>query len=134
MAKWLVLLLLAAPILAQAAPDRVIYHVNTSRPDVQWKAISNLENLYLGTADNQIEVIMLLQGEAIDLISRVNQNRDLGIRLDELRQLGMRIEVDRDNYSQNLDQLGESDPPGVVDNIFTRIIELQRQGYHYLTP
>jgi intracellular sulfur oxidation DsrE/DsrF family protein len=131
----LALLLLVTPSAVLANPDRVIYHVNTSRPDVQWKAIGNLENLYLGAGDDQqIEVVMLLQGEAIDLISQVNQNRNLGLRLDELRQMGMRIEVGRGNYSEHRDQLATSNPPALVDNIFTRIIELQKQGYLYLAP
>jgi intracellular sulfur oxidation DsrE/DsrF family protein len=133
--RFLALILLFAPLaVAATSPDQIIYHINSKRSDVQWKAISNLENLYLGTTDSSIEVVVLLQGEAIDLIAEVNQNRDLGLRLEELRQLGMRIEVGRDNYLQHQSQMATSDPPSLVDNIFTRIIELQQQGYLYLTP
>lgn len=128
------LFLLLCPLIAWGAPDKIIYHLNSSRQDVQWKTISNLENLYLGTGDNQLEVIMLLQGEGIQLLNQANRNRDLGVRLDELRQLGMQIEVGERNYRQNAGDLAQDDPPEIVQNIFERIVDLQHRGFMYLAP
>jgi hypothetical protein len=47
---------------------------------------------------------------------------------------GVRIEVSRDNYLEHAGLLDERVKPVLVDNIFSRIIELQEQGYTYLTP
>jgi len=134
-AKWLLLianLLFATNLLA--APDKIVYHLNSGRPDVQWKAITNLENLLLGSADQSLDVKILLQGRGINLINKVNKNRDLGMRLEELISLGLQIEVSRDNYYKNRHTLDLGHPPQLVSNIFSRIIELQNQGYQYVTP
>ncbi len=135
MAKWLLLiasLLFATNLLA--APDKIVYHLNSGRSDVQWKTITNLENLFLGSVDQSLDVKILLQGPGINLIHKVNENRDLGMRLEELISLGLQIEVSRDNYYKNRHTLNLKHPPLLVRNIFSRIIELQNQGYQYVTP
>jgi intracellular sulfur oxidation DsrE/DsrF family protein len=134
-AKWLLLiasLLFATNLLA--APDKIVYHLNSGRSDVQWKTITNLENLFLGSVDQSLDVKILLQGPGINLIHKVNENRDLGMRLEELISLGLQIEVSRDNYYKNRHTLNLKHPPQLVSNIFSRIIELQNQGYQYVTP
>ncbi len=128
------LLLLLWCGMAQAAADKIVYHLNSDRPDIMWKAITNLENLYFGALQNPLEVRMLLQGDGISLLSKVNEKRDLGVRLDELRQLGLQVEVSEANYLSRQSELTTNPPPLRIDNIFVRIIELQKQGYHYLTP
>ncbi len=135
MVKWLILiasLLFTTNLLA--APSKIVYHLNSGRSDVQWKTITNLENLLLGSADQSMDVKILLQGAGINLINKVNENRDLGVRLDELISLGLQIEVSRDNYYKNRHILNLNHPPQLVSNIFSRIIELQNQGYQYVTP
>ncbi len=128
------LLLLLCCGTAQAAADKIVYHLNSDRPDIMWKAITNLENLYFGALQNPLEVRMLLQGDGISLLSKVNEKRDLGVRLEELRQLGLQVEVSEANYLSRQNELNTDPPPLRIDNIFVRIIELQEQGYHYLTP
>ncbi len=135
MAKWLLLiasLLFATSLLA--APDKIVYHLSSSRSDVQWKTITNLENLFLGSVDQSLDVKILLQGQGINLINKVNENRDLGMRLEELISLGLQIEVSRDNFYKNRHILDLKHPPQLVSNIFSRIIELQNKGYQYITP
>ncbi len=135
MVRWLTLcvsLLFATQI--QAAPDKILYHLNSGRSDVQWKTITNLENLFLGSQQDALDVKIILQGYGINLINKVNENRDLGIRLNELIDLGLQIEVGRDNYYKNRHELNLRHPPQLVSNIFSRIIELQKQGYQYVTP
>jgi intracellular sulfur oxidation DsrE/DsrF family protein len=134
-AKWLILiasLLFTTNLLA--APNKIVYHLNSGRSDVQWKTITNLENLFLGSEDQSLDVKILLQGNGINLINKVNENRDLGMRLDELISLGLEIEVSRDNYYKNRHILNLNNPPQLVSNIFSRIIELQNKGYQYVTP
>ncbi len=135
MAKCLLLiasLLFATNLLA--APDKIVYHLNSGRSDVQWKTITNLENLFLGSVDQSLDVKILLQGPGINLINKVNENRDLGMRLEELISLGLQIEVSRENYYKNRHTLNLNHPPKLVSNIFSRIIELQNKGYQYVTP
>lgn len=132
-----ILLLISGILLSSnllAAPEKIIYHLNTGRPDVQWKAITNLENLYLGSTEKEVKIKILLQGEGIDLINKENKNRDLGMRLAELINLGLEVEVGRNNYYQHRHILDLNNPPVLVNNIFSRIIELQKQGYQYVTP
>ena len=75
-----------------------------------------------------------MQGQGINLLNKVNENRDLGMRLDELRKLGLQIEVSRKNYYRNRHNIDLRHPPELVSNIFSRLIELQQAGYHYVTP
>jgi intracellular sulfur oxidation DsrE/DsrF family protein len=117
-----------------AAPQKILYHLSSGRSDVQWKTITNLENLFLGSQEHSLDVKMLLQGRGISLINKVNATRDIGIRLEELINLGLQIEVSRDNYYKNRRLLDLNHPPQLVGNIFSRIIELQKQGYQYVTP
>jgi intracellular sulfur oxidation DsrE/DsrF family protein len=135
-AKWLLLIssLLFTTNLLAASPDKILYHLNSGRSDVQWKTITNLENLFLGAEEHALDVKILLQGQGINLINKVNENRDIGIRLGELISLGLQIEVSRDNYYKNRHTLDLHHPPQLVSNIFSRIIELQNQGYQYVTP
>lgn len=135
MARWLLLtvcLLFTGNLLA--ASNKIIYHLSSGRSDVQWKTITNLENLFLGSEEHALDVKILLQGQGINLISKINQNRDIGLRLGELISLGLEIEVSRDNYYKYRHTLDLSHPPQLVSNIFSRIIELQNKGYHYVTP
>ena len=118
----------------QAAPEKILYHLNSGRSDVQWKTITNLENLFLGSQHDTLDVKIILQGSGINLINKVNENRDLGLRLSELVDLGLQIEVGRDNYYKYRHDLNLHHPPQLVSNIFSRIIELQQQGYQYVTP
>lgn len=117
-----------------AAPDKIVYHLNSGRSDVQWKTITNLENLLLGAEDHSMDVKIILQGSGINLINKVNENRDIGIRLSELISLGLQIEVGRDNYYKNRHTLDLTHPPQLISNVFSRIIELQNKGYQYVTP
>lgn len=84
--------------------------------------------------DESLDIKLLLQGEGVLLLNPALQHENLNQRLKELLDKGVRIEVSHKNYQQYRHLLERTDPPCLVQNIFSRIIELQHLGYKYITP
>lgn len=130
-------LLLACSLLnpagASADSEKIVYHLHELQPGSLNRALSNLENLSRGMPGTQLDVRLLLQGSSIRLLDPAldKYNRQ---RLQALRQNGVRIEVSRRNYEINRDRIDRQHPPHQVANIFGRIVELEQQGYKYVTP
>ena len=97
------------------------------------RALSNLENLSKGMPGTQLDVRLLLQGSSIRLLDPA-LDKYTRQRLQTLRDNGVRIEVSRSNYQNNRDRIDRQHPPHQVANIFGRIVELEQQGYKYVTP
>lgn len=117
-----------------AAPDKIVYHLHSTQSGSFQRAVTNLENLQNGLSPDQLDIKLLLQGESIQLLNQDMHRRTLNQRIQMLRDNGLVIEVGRDNYRKHNFQLEQNTPPHLVKNIFTRLIELQQQGYHYITP
>ena len=83
--------------------------------------------------DQQLDIRLLLQGNSIQLLDPWIDD-SLRQRLDALREKGVRIEVSRSNYARNRNRINREHPPLLVENLFSRIVELERQGYQYVTP
>ena len=129
------LLCLLSPLVlstALAANEKIVYHLHSSDLDTMHRAITNLENLIRGMPGQDLDIKLLLQGESIQLLNPFMHNERLNQRFRRLQDSGVQVEVKRENYLRNAQFLDGS--PALVSNIFTRLIELQRQGYHYITP
>jgi len=129
-----ILLLASGSTSALAANEKIVYHIHGSDPEIMQRAINNLENLVDGMPDQNLDIRLLLQGDSIQLLNPYMHSRDINQRLQVLQNQGVSVEVNRDNYHVNAQFLESSPSPLLVKNIFSRIIDLQKQGYHYITP
>ena len=130
----LLLALLYFPLAAaNAASDRILYHVHHLQLDGIPRVLSNLENLHKGMPGQQLDIRLLLQGDSILLLDPWIDD-SFRQRLDALRDKGVRIEVSRANYTKNRNRITRGHPPQLVENLFSRIVELEQQGYKYVTP
>ncbi|MDJ0833348.1 MAG: hypothetical protein QNJ69_07465 [Gammaproteobacteria bacterium] len=130
---FLLILLCTAFASAHAASDKILYHVHHLQLDGIPRVLSNLENLQKGMPDRQLDIRLLLQGDSILLLDPWIDD-SFRQRLHELRQSGVRIEVSRSNYADNRNRVARDHPPQLVENLFSRIVELEQQGYQYVTP
>ena len=129
-----ILLLLWLPFAAaHAASDKILYHLHHLQQDGIPRVLANLENLQKGMPDRQLDIRLLLQGDSILLLDPWIDD-SLRQRLHALRESGVRIEVSRSNYANNRNRVTRDNPPQLVENLFSRIVELEQQGYQYVTP
>lgn len=120
--------------LAQAASDKVVYHLHDNSNLMFNITVNNLENLIQGMSDQALEIRLLLQGESIHLLNPASISETLGLRVENLLKKGVTIETSKKNYQENEFFLSDKTIPLLVDNIFSRAIELQQMGYRYITP
>lgn len=134
MAKWLVAALLAAVLTpAFASTGKILYHLHSNEKSMYKRTVTNLENLHKGLSAEALDLRLILQGKAIYLLDPSLHSPKLNQRLQRLLDLGVQVEVSSANYQANRQRLS-TQPVHQVDNIFKRIIELQNQGYQYITP
>ncbi|MDJ0880505.1 MAG: DsrE family protein [Gammaproteobacteria bacterium] len=131
---WFVWLLCPLIALAETGHEKIVYHVHGSDPETLYRSITNLENLIEGMSDQQLDIRLLLQGESIQLFNPYMYQPEVHARLRQLQGKGVKVEVKQENYLKQRQFLHDQFDPIVVDNIFSRIIDLQQQGYHYITP
>ena len=134
--KYLLLILLCLVNIpaALAANEKVVYHIHQTQADTLKRAINNIENLKKGMPGKSLDIRLLMQGNSIQLLNPSLQDKTLMALLLKLRDSGLHIEVSEKNYRQNRLQIESSLKPLLVENFFSRLVELQNQGYRYLTP
>ena len=130
----LLTILLSLSVSSHASSEKIVYHLHTNNPSLFVISINNLENLIQNMGNDQIEIRLLLQGEGIHLLNPASVSETLALRLENLLTKGVTVETSRSNYQQNEFFLDNRATPYLVDNIFSRAIELQRLGYRYITP
>jgi len=84
--------------------------------------------------DRELKIKILLQGKSLQLLDPALHPDTLNQRFARLLANGAELETSRQNW---LDYAGKAQviqPPALVPNIFDRIIELEKQGYRYITP
>ena len=130
----LVLLAGLSGSLLAAPPARIVYHLHQVKPVTLKRALNNLENLYKGLDDQRPEIHMLLQGESLTLLRRDRLVPEYRQRLIALLRKGLILEAGEDNFHRLQKELDPAFPARLNRNILSRLIELQRQGYQYVTP
>lgn len=130
----LLILLLAISTSSLAVTEKIVYHLHVSGNNHFNLTVTNLENLQKGMPDKNLDIKLLLQGGGIHLLNNSFLSDQLITRFEQLRNNGVSVEVGLNNYQQNRHLLEQTRQPSIVNNIFSRIIELQNQGYKYITP
>lgn len=126
-------MLLASPM-ALSMEEKIVYHLHTIQSDTFKRAINNLENLKKGMSEREIDIKVVMQGNSIRLLNPLQRNEKLWSRFVKLRDSGVDIEVSRNNFNENKTLIEDGFNPTLFDNVFSRLVELQRQGYRYITP
>ena len=131
------LILLGLPLGISAdhppASAKIVYHLHHLPEGALNRALSNLENLRKGMPGQPLDIRLLLQGRSIQLLDP-SLDESIRQRLQALRDDGVKVEVSRRNFANNRQRLDQQQPPQLVANIFSRIVELEKQGYKYVTP
>lgn len=130
----LMILLATLALPAQAEPARIVYHLHQITPVTLKRALNNIENLYKGLDRERPEIRMLLQGESLMLLSPQRLTPAYRQRLMALLRMGLIIEAGEANYYQHQALLDPAFATRLNRNILTRLVELQQQGYQYVTP
>lgn len=120
--------------MAQSMEEKIVYHLHMVQSDTFKRAINNLENLKKGLAENEMNIKVVMQGNSIRLLNPLAQNKKLWSRFVKLRDSGVEIEVSQNNFNENKALIEDGFKPTLFDNAFSRLVELQRQGYRYITP
>ena len=137
MGRLLILALLLFQSSVFAESERIVYHLSGNQAAHYHKTVFNLENLLkdLETSElDELDIILLLQGDSIRLLGSDYGGTAIAQRLDTLREFGVKVEVGYANYQQHRHNMASDNPPQLVPSVFSRIIELQQNGYQYLTP
>lgn len=129
---FLFLILTIQPL--KAEDEKIVYHLHHTQENAFKRTINNIENLKKGMPDRTMDIKLLLQGNGIQLLFPSQQDKKLISRLLKLHDSGLDIEVAEKNYQANRLLIERSLKPRLVENIFSRLVELQHQGYSYLTP
>ncbi len=135
---WLISLVLAIATYSGAAMarhvEKIIYHIHSTNPNSFQRTVSNLENLHKGMPDRELKIKILLQGESLQLLDPTLHPDTLNQRFARLLANGAELETSRQNWLEYSGKAQVIQPPALVGNIFDRIIELEKQGYRYITP
>jgi len=127
-------LLLGLALPSWAEPARIVYHLHQVTPVTLKRALNNIENLYKGLDEERPQIHMLLQGGSLMLLSRQKLTPTFRQRLAALLRKGLVLEAGAANYLEHREQLDPAFPTRLNRNIISRLVELQRQGYQYVTP
>ncbi len=130
----LLILLATLALPARAEPARIVYHLHQITPVTLKRVLNNIENLYKGLDRERPEIRMILQGESLMLLSLQRLTPAYRQRLKALLHKGLIIEAGEANFRRHQARLDRALPVRLDRNILSRLVELQRQGYQYLTP
>ena len=129
------------PVHQDFGHQKVVYHISESggyggSRHVGW--LGNMENHYKALAPGALDLVVVINGDGIDLLGHALTDADLAGRIDRLKDKGARflicrntlvgrgIDPDKDLYAVKREDLIGA---GVAE-----VALLQREGYAYLKP
>ncbi len=120
------------------AEQKVVYHNDGSTdPDYFKHLLGNIRNHLDAVGDDNIELVVVANGDGLELLQQATTDGDLAERIDALRGRGVRFLVcantlrGRDIGVEDLHGVSQADvvPSGVAE-----IAKLEQQGFVYLHP
>lgn len=129
------------PVSQDFGHQKVVYHISetggySGGKHIGW--IGNMENHYKALAPGALDLVVVINGDGIDLLIHAKTDPELATRIDALKAKGARflicrntlvgrgIDPDKDLYGVTRDDLVGA---GVAE-----VALLQREGYAYLKP
>lgn len=140
--RWLlavaVLCLAAGVATAQAATQKVVYHINYGDPDRQEFALYNIQNHIRAVGLDEMDVRVVVHSKGVGLLRRAVDDVNLQTMVLNLRHQGVRFEVCGNTLRRlGLDReedLFEVESGDVVDSGVAELAELQARGFQYIKP
>lgn len=133
------------PVPAAAARSyegqKVIYHISEgvgllNRNAKRW--VGNMENHFAATPNGDLSLVVVMNGDGVDLLAAAKSDPDLAARIDRLRSKGARFLVCRNTLvSRGIDpqtDLFGVGPQDIVPAGVAEIAYLETKGYGYLRP
>lgn len=121
--------------------QKVIYHLTESGGYLGQKYrnwLNNMENHYAALKPGELELVVIMNGDGVDLLSAAASDEKLARRIDDLKAKGARFLVCRNTLiSRGIDP--QKDLYGVrtedlIGAGVAQIALLERQGFGYLKP
>ena len=121
--------------------QKVIYHLTEGGGYLGQKHrnwVGNMENHYAALQPGELELVVVMNGDGVDLLSAARNDEKLAARIDALKARGARFLVCRNTLiSRGIDP--EKDLHGVrtedlIGAGVAQIALLERQGFGYLKP
>lgn len=134
------LLLIAAPIVAQAATlsmadYKYVLHISDMDPEKQTLILNNASNLLEAYPPGAVDVEIVAYGPGLRMMFAKNENSQ---RLDSLSQSGVRFSACGNTLKGMTKLMGEEPKLNPVAKVvpggIVRIGELVKQGYIYIKP
>lgn len=121
--------------------QKVIYHLTESGGFFGQKYrswLSNMENHFAALAPGELELVVVMNGDGVDLLSAAAGDHKLAARIDALKAKGARFLVCRNTLiSRAIDPQKDLYGVTTADLIGAAVAEialLERQGFGYLKP
>ena len=128
-------------VLTDFGHQKVIYHLTESGGYLGQKYrnwVGNMENHYAALQPGELDLVVVMNGDGVDLLSSARSDDKLAARIDALKAKGARFLVCRNTLiSRGIDP--EKDLHGVrtedlIGAGVAQIALLERQGFGYLKP
>jgi uncharacterized protein len=130
---------IAAMYFAPYSPQKVVYHVSESAGlfDSNFKNILELAHNHVAAVGRDwIDLRMILQGDAVDLMIHARTNAALAARIDELRKDGVKFLICRNTLlARNIDpdtKMYKVPRSDIINAGMAEAAELVQQGFVYL--
>ena len=121
--------------------QKVIYHLTESGGYLGQKHrnwLSNMENHFAALEPGELDLVVVMNGDGVDLLSHARSDEKIAARIDALKARGARFLVCRNTLiSRGIDPDKDLHGVATADLIgagVAQIALLERQGYGYLKP
>jgi len=130
------------PMVAQEfGHQKIIYHISESGEDRAGKQagwLGSMQNHFAALRPGELDLVVVMNGDGINLLIRAKSDPDLQTRIRNLKQLGARFLVCRNTLvSRGLDPATDLYDVKTSDLVAAGVAEialLEGQGYGYLRP
>lgn len=136
---------LAHPVPAAAARsydgEKVVYHITEPmgllhRNAKRW--VANMENHFNAVPSGDLSLVVVMNGDGVDLLAAAKADADLAGRIDRLKAKGAKFLICRNTLvSRGIDpevDLYGVGPDDIIPAGVAEIAHLQTKGYAYLRP
>ena len=122
------------------APQRVVYHITTTDgwfSHAHRSQLSNIRNHLNSVGDDKAEIVALMNGDGVGLLTSAKSHPEVAAQVDALRGRGVRFLICRNTLVDRhmpLDALYGARPADLVQSGVAELARLEQQGYAYIRP
>lgn len=114
---------------------RVVFHINTRSLEPLDRAISNIYNLLAAVGEENVEAVVVANGDAVEMFTRDALDERRVKRIEKLSARGVKFLVCRNSLRvKGIPESMVCSACDVVDAAITLLVRLQNEGYAYIKP